>query len=273
MSPLHETVVSRICGELIRPSLMMKLASSLSKIDRRQALEIHPLDGAIVAVPHFGEFIIDIISIALSAPLQRKVAIFYDPPTKSEKNSVFDDIAQRVIPTLDRDISICHNDSSGLAAAIKILRGGGTVIIMPDICQNQLVAFTIPFFLREFDVMLGVASLSRKTNVKIIPVLPRIIGWRGKIKVLKAISAVNAEDFSAARSSELVDYTATRELFHQYETAIDKKIIFWRYWHRHFHSAAFVHIDNTDDFISLITLDPLLKCHGRPCITQSVPIL
>lgn len=267
VSQLKSQLMVKLPGDL-----MTNLAGSLSKINQKQALEIHPVGGAIVAVPHFGEFVVDIISIALSAPPKRKVAIFYDPPTKSVNNSVFDDIAQRVIPTLDKDIIICHNDPRGLAVALKILRGGGTVIIMPDICQDQLAAFTIPFFLRDFDVMLGVARLSIKTDVKIVPVLPRTLGWRKKIKVLKAISVVDAQGSSAATSNELVDYTAIREIFHQYEAGIGKEIIFWRYWHKHFHQKEFVHINNSEDFTALISLDPLLKCHRRACISRSIPI-
>ncbi|WP_218554111.1 hypothetical protein, partial [Xanthomonas euvesicatoria] len=58
-------------------SLMVNLAKSLSRIDSAEASQIHLLGGAIVAVPHYGEFVVDIISIALSAPEQRRVSIFY----------------------------------------------------------------------------------------------------------------------------------------------------------------------------------------------------
>lgn len=255
------------------PSLVMApFVRMLSPLSDEQAAKIHPAGGGVVAIPHFAEFVPAIISVALSAPPGRRVAIFYESPDTVASNAVFNRIAERAIPQLERDVVICHNNASGLASALKVVRSGGTLIIMPDVVKDASLGTAIPFLSRTFVAMTGIGSIVRKTAVPLIPIIPRTpldaslsIGTAITVDTLADATGGNAEQFP-----DYIDYCIMRKMFESMDAIIGCRQAFWTYWLCH--SEPFqldAHPSSEDRQARDLLKDPLLSAHTRPVIDVS----
>jgi lauroyl/myristoyl acyltransferase len=251
---------------------MAPFVRTLSPLSDEQAAKIHPAGGGVVAIPHFAEFVPAIISVALSAPPGRRVAIFYESPDTVANNAVFNRIADRAIPQLDRDVVICHNNASGLASALKVVRSGGTLIIMPDVVKDASLGTAMPFLSRTFVAMTGIGSIVRKTAVPLIPIIPRTpldaslsIGTAITVDTLGDPTDGNAEQFP-----DYIDYCVMRKMFESMDAIIGCRQAFWTYWLCHsepfqLHAHPSSEARQARDLLK----DPLLSVHTRPVIDVS----
>lgn len=249
-------------------AMMMAFARRRCPITAAQANLLHPAGGAVVAVPHYGAFIPAVIAIALAAPPRRPVVIFYDPPARAEANSAFDAVAGRIIPTLRADIRICHNDAGGLAQALKTLRAGGSVILLPDVCRDASQGIALPFLGRHFVALTGVGRLVRRTGATLVVALP---GSDPVTPGLRILGAAPDERATASARVEgpaldtMLDYRTARWLFATLEAGIGRSRIFWRYALTY--AAPFgLGPHDSATLMTLIRHDPLLRCHAATVI-------
>nr|WP_180166552.1 hypothetical protein [Stenotrophomonas sp. SbOxS2]NYT99400.1 hypothetical protein [Stenotrophomonas sp. SbOxS2] len=263
----------------LRNALIIRLPSAamaafvrtMCPVSNETAGRIHPAGGAVVAIPHFAEFIPAIISVALCAPADRRVAIFYESPDAVATNAVFNRVAERTIPQLERDVVICHNNASGLVAALRVIRSGGTLIIMPDVVKDSSLGTAMPFLSRSFVAMTGIGSIVRKTAVPLIPIIPRTpfdasltIG----APVIPATPAGPVDD--AGRFTDYIDYCIMRKMFENMSATIGGRQAFWTYWLSY--SAPFQLHENPpsgDGQVRSLLKDPWLSAHTRPIVDVS----
>ncbi|WP_340568472.1 hypothetical protein [Stenotrophomonas sp. G106K1] len=250
---------------------MVPFVRAMCPVSDEEVGRIHPTGGAVVAIPHFAEFIPAIISVALCSPPGRRVAIFYESPDTVATNAVFNRIAERTIPQLERDVVICHNNAGGLLAALRVVRSGGTLIIMPDVVKDSSLGTAMPFLSRSFVAMTGIGSIVRKAAVPLIPIIPRTpfdesltIGG----PIMPATLAAPVDD--AGRFADYIDYSIMRKMFESMSAIIGDRQGFWTYWLSY--SAPFQLHTNPpygDGLVRDLLKDPWLSAHTRPIIDVS----
>lgn len=265
---LRNALIIRLPG-----AAMVAFVRTMCPVSNERAGRIHPAGGAVVAIPHFAEFIPAIISVALCAPPDRRVAIFYESPDAVATNAVFNRVAERTIPQLERDVVICHNNASGLVAALKVVRSGGTLIIMPDVVKDPSLGTAMPFLSRSFVAMTGIGSIVRKTAVPLIPIIPRTpfdasltIG----APIMPATPAGPVDD--AGRFTDYIDYCIMRKMFENMSAIIGDRQAFWTYWLSY--SAPFqlqANPSSGDGQVRNLLKDPWLSAHTRPIVDVSTP--
>lgn len=123
--------------------------------------------GLLIAVPHHGHFPASIIAAIERISAQRRVSVFYDPPAKQASNAIFDGLHD-LLYTQDSPVSVIHNTRKGLIQAVRELRTGQAVIIMPDVFANVEDTWVVPFLSRYRAVSLGTASIARMTGASVL---------------------------------------------------------------------------------------------------------
>ncbi len=265
-SNLRTTLIIQLPG-----AAMVPFVRAMCPLSNEQAGRIHPVGGAVVAIPHFAEFIPAIIAVALCAPPGRRVAILYESPDTVATNAIFNRIAERTIPQLEHDVVICHNNASGLVAALKVVRSGGTLIIMPDVVKDSSLGTAMPFLSRSFVAMTGIGSIVRKTTVPLIPIIPcTAFGESLTIGVPIMPTTLGGHAEVAGRFTDYIDYCIMRKMFESMSSIIGDRQAFWRYWISY--SAPFqLHANPFSDGRQIRDLlkDPWLSVHRRPIIDVS----
>ncbi len=251
---------------LLPSAMMTEFVRVICPVDQEAAGRIHLSNGSVVAVPHFGEFVPAIIAMALCAAPSRRVAIFYESPDAVTRNAVFDGIAERAIPRVGRDVVICHNNAHGLAAAMKTVRSGGTLIIMPDVLKDPSLGTVMPFLSRSFVAMTGIAAIVRKTGAALVPVVPRTLADQPMVigEGIRPDMIVECATEGDELFPDYVDYCVTRRMFESLSSMIGDRQVFWRYWHGY---AAPFDVSGRDAADKLdataILKDPWLSVHAR----------
>lgn len=91
--------------------------------------------GILVATPHYGHFLVAIAAISDRTAGRKVVNLFFDPPEKHSANRDFAEFCERRYGKSDT-VEVIFNNRSGLVRAIKALRRGEVVVIMPDVFDN-----------------------------------------------------------------------------------------------------------------------------------------
>lgn len=196
--------------------------------------------GCLLAIPHYGAFVLSILAVAERVRHQRPVYVFYDPPKIMGTNEIFDVMYRQLFVDGSSGVTVIHNDRAGLATAIRQLAKGSCVIIMPDVYRNRDDAFQVPFFERTRNVMLGVATLARRANANILPLVsePAAAGLDFCTRFGEIIES-DKDDCSCSQAAALYDnYRVTLLMFRQYESLMRGKLFFWQYAATHFRSSA-----------------------------------
>lgn len=247
-------------------------------IDRDQALALirsvdytdyaqlsHMIDqpgGVLIAVPHHGHYIFSIIHLAEHIRRHRHVYVFYGQPSTHPGNEVFDSLSE-VIWAADHNVEVIHDTRKGMVKAIRGLKDGGAVIIMPDVFKREESTWVIPFCGRPLNVMLGTAALSRKTGAWILPAVAAQHGrgmgfktWLGE----RIDPALHDEDPSPGVTCAR-DYRVTRELFGQYEAVMSRELLYWQFVRQHLSRSGGFRLAEKEELGSLIdslTSDPFV---------------
>jgi lauroyl/myristoyl acyltransferase len=132
---------------------------------------------------------------------------------------------------LERPDNHCHkiyNNTHGIKTALKVLKSGGTLCMMPDLISVTASAIYVPFFARFFTAMSGIAFLALRSNAAVIPVYCHagengchVLEFRPPL-VLTARTESSDEDRA---------YDFTCLLFRELERQIALRPEQWRYWH------------------------------------------
>lgn len=192
--------------------------------------------GILIATPHYGHFVLSILALAERLSHVRPVFIFYDPPAIHASNEIFDDLHQRVFGTLSSRVVVIHNNRAGIARAMRELRMGAAVVIMPDVYRDVDATYQISFLDRIRNVMLGTATLARKTDALILPMLSKPIGTTSFRSVFGEwlTPLENIGDMRNAERMTYADYLVITRLFRQFERLIGRNVMQWQYSRSHF---------------------------------------
>ena len=177
----------------------------------------------VLVTPHYGNYMLGALRVAADFSDQG-VHFFYNPP---ERNA-YAETSNRL---LDRPASNCHkiyNNAHGLKTALKVLRGGGTLCLMPDLISVTASALYVPFFGRFFTAMSGLAFLALRTDALVIPCYSYTVQAGRPLLEFRAPLPI-PDDVRASFGDRC--YSLTASLFRELERQIRAHPAHWRYWH------------------------------------------
>ncbi|GAB3727794.1 hypothetical protein GCM10028862_04700 [Luteimonas pelagia] len=190
--------------------------------------------GVLVAMPHHAHYVFSMIALARHLQRFQRVNIFYGAPGTHRGNEVFDTLHE-VLWTDDSGVRILHDDRRGLAQALDSLRNGETVMIMPDVFRDESATLFVPFCGRPMNVMLGAATMARRSEAVILPAVSQAIG-RGMGFATRFGALVEPGGTGIPPGSNvarLVDYAAMRRLFARFELLMGDELIYWQNVRQH----------------------------------------
>lgn len=185
--------------------------------------------GVLVAIPHHAHYILTMTALAARIGQQRKVKVFYASPKTNKGNSVFDQLHILLFSDPAFGVEVIHNTRQGLIQALKGLKNGEIVFIMPDAFEDVTATMMLPFCGALIDVMLGTAILARKTGAWILPLVSQTVGHGlafgahfGEPIHLRARVGLNPEQ------ERISDYAVMRDVFAQFERMMKKDLLLWQ---------------------------------------------
>lgn len=235
----------------------LALIARLDKTDYQHAKSIlQKKGGVIVAVPHHHHYILAIIALARQLSTAKDVYIFYGDPKTHPGNEVFDHLSRLVFD--QSRVNVIYDDKRGLSKALRSLRKGAVLFILPDVFRDESVTFHIPFYGRAMRVMLGTATLARKTGSVVVPAVAVSNG--GMSFRTRFLPEIHVEQEPQDRT-KLSDYKATRILFDRYEAVMRPDLLCWQNVRQHMLTPPKfdeLTAEEIDRIIDLLPNDPVL---------------
>ncbi len=197
--------------------------------------------GLVLAIPHFGNYILAIVSLFARYGHDRDIGVFYAPPETTNGNAVFDFIYTLCFKNDPASRTrVLHANRAGLAEAMKLLRSGGALFMLPDVCLSPDDAYLVPFLGRTFDAMLGSGSLARRTNSRLVPLMAI---RKGNLAFeIRSADPIRGNPGTAPADSQYddlaADYAATANMFSTYEAWMAGHTYMWQPIREHFVKTA-----------------------------------
>lgn len=192
-------------------------------------------EGLLVATPHYGHFLVSITAIADRSAGRKVVNIFFDAPEKHSANKSFADLGETLYGDRE-DVNVIFNNRAGLVRALKALRRGEIVVIMPDVFDNVDDTFELSFLGHSRSVALGTATLARVSGSRVLPMVSRAEA-QGRFRSCFGEAIVPKPDPGPDRVRQAFhDYALTRSMFMQFEALIERDVIPWQYIRTHFNA-------------------------------------
>lgn len=204
--------------------------------------------GLVIALPHHGHYVFCAIQLMEHIRHLRDVHIFYGDPKSHTGNEMFDALYRRIFDHADCRAHIIHSNARGMATALRALRNGAVVLMMPDVHRHREESYCVPFLDRPLDVMLGTAAMARKTGSRIVPIVSRVDAELRSTAVIG--ESIEPFKSRALRPSDASDYWTTQDIFHFFESIMGPQIIYWQYMRQHFMRSSrfpFMHPDTFDE--------------------------
>lgn len=249
------------------------IRSQLAHLDRASLLEaVHGIDrsdyssideklpkgrGAVIALPHHGHYIVSAVRLMEHIRHLRDIYILYGDPKNHAGNDLFDDLYRRLFAHAGSRAGIIHSNAGGIATALRALKKGAVVIMMPDVHRIREETYCIPFIGRPLDIMLGTAAMARRTGSCILPIVSVV---DRELRGCAAIGdPVEPTQTRASLPSEAADYWTTAQFYRFLESSMQPQIIYWQYIRQHFmKNSRFptFHPNTIDDAWNMFLKDP-----------------
>ena len=262
---LQKLVVARAIHGLDRPKAMalIQAIDSTDYLDIQQIIDSQ--SGVLIPIPHHAHYILSMTALAENLGKHRKVNVFYGRPATHKSNGVFDHLHQVLFANEDSGIEVIHDNRQGLAKAIKGLKNGEIVFIMPDASQDENATMMMPFCGRLMNTMLGTAILARKTGSWILPTLSTThgIGLGFKTRFGNRLDHPAFKDVAlTAEQTRVADYGVTQRMFAQFEKWMSGELFYWQNVRGHMAKGSAVVLAKQDMLPSLlgaISTNPVFK--------------
>lgn len=185
--------------------------------------------GALVAIPHHAHYILTMTALAMRIGRHRKVKVFYASPKQNKGNAIFDQLHALLFSDPAAGVEVIHNTRQGLAQALKGLKAGEIVFIMPDAFTDVSATMMVPFCGALMDVMLGTATLARKTGAWILPVVSRSVGY-GLAFGADFCEPIRPQSPAGltAEQERMADYAVMRAVFARFERVMANELLLWQ---------------------------------------------
>jgi hypothetical protein len=215
----------------------------------------------ILAAPHFGAATVGFLAALHRMRRRRPVNLFFDPGHSARHTLGFFDRA-------GVESSQLHSGFAGSVAALRALRRGECLIMMPDALDEGARTLVVPFFGRLLRVAAGTAFLALRSNALVVPVFATA-GSRLSLDV-HVDTAIDARRFAGDESQKI--FMLTHALFMRFESVFRSSPEHWHGWER------FPKISTAIDPAYRLDYDAPLqvlraKCEALPYLLQEIPEL
>ena len=235
----HWYLQKMLVANAVRGSDRHRLLTLMERADHTDYRAVAPLldsaRGVLAVVPHHAHYILSIVMMAERYREKRQVLLFYGRPEENPGNEVFDRLSQWFWGPCS-NVGFVHDTPKGLAKAIRALRSGALVFIMPDALRSEDHALAIPFCGRPLSVMLGTPALARKTDAAVLPMISTPHGYGLAFKTrFDCVVPVSNDAILVADDVQrrVADYGVMRRIFAFYEQSISVQMLYWQNARRH----------------------------------------
>lgn len=122
-------------------------------------------DGSVIFVtPHYGNFPAGCLKLIKEIGHYKTVNAFYNPPSKNRSSEGFDALFQR----LGYGFNPLFNDETAVLKALRVLKRGEALTMMPDVFDISGHVLYVPFFGRLVPAMAGTAMFALKGRATVI---------------------------------------------------------------------------------------------------------
>ncbi|MBK8284057.1 MAG: lysophospholipid acyltransferase family protein [Ahniella sp.] len=121
--------------------------------------------GVILATPHYGAFITTCLFLIRRLHGRKRFNVIFNDPAITPSNAVYEPLFRR----LGCDVNVLYPDRRGTLSALKALKRGECLAILPDVYLANDATIAVPFFGRLLRVMAGTAFFASRTGATILP--------------------------------------------------------------------------------------------------------
>lgn len=234
---LHRTTTG-IIRSLWRSNILLKHAHSVAKpelwrflegcvatrgADIVEATAAYPC--AIIATPHFGPFLPLCLDLIRRFEGKRRLNIMFNDPALTPSNRAHEDLFR----SLAGDSAGFHYpDRKGTIAALKCLKRGEVLALMPDVYFQSESIMAVPFFGRLLRAMPGTSFFAIKAGAPIFPVYP-YPGERFGMEVV-AGEPILAEPSGQRDDEDGAMFRLTSRYFQDMQRVLSEAPHHWNYW-------------------------------------------
>lgn len=178
---------------------------------------------AIIATPHYGPFLPLCIYLIRRFDGVRKLNIMFNDPAKTPSNRQHEDLFR----TLGRGVEFHYPDRKGTIAALKCLKRGELLALMPDVYFQSESIMAVPFFGRLLRVMPGTSFFSLKTDAPILPLYPVPTAHCGM--QVRMSDAIRPQAFAGADDDAAL-FGITQAYMRDMQRDLTQRPHHWNYW-------------------------------------------
>ena len=149
------------------PRLHRFLRTRVTERGTRSLDEIADMSGGVIlAAPHYGAFIPACLRVIQSMHGRKRFNVIFNDPKVTPSNAPYGELFAR----LGCDVTVLYPDRRGTMAALKALKRGECLAILPDVYFESETTIAVPFFGRLLRVMAGTAFFASRTGAPIVPI-------------------------------------------------------------------------------------------------------
>ena len=211
--------------------------------------------GVLIAIPHHAHYVLSMTALACHVGKHRKVKVFYGQPSTHKGNEVFDHLHRVLFGADNTVVEVIHDTRQGLAKALKGLKDGDVVFIMPDAFQDEDLTLLIRFCGRLIGTMLGTAILARRTGSWILPAVSQVHGAGLGFKTWFGRRIEHPLDHNAPLSAgqiKVADFGVTSRMFKQFEQQMSSQLYLWQHLRHHIASRVQMDLASPADIPSML---------------------
>jgi lauroyl/myristoyl acyltransferase len=118
----------------------------------------------IFVTPHYGSFPLGFLKLIQEIGQQKTVNAFYNPPSKNRSSEGYEELFKK----LGFGFNALFNNDTAVLKALRVLKRGEALAMMPDVFDISGHSLYVPFFGRLIPAMAGTALFALKSNATVI---------------------------------------------------------------------------------------------------------